>query len=314
MWTAQLKNWSTNPYHSRPKISEPITVVWQQSDLSCNTRASSFCSPENVGEQGIRLIIVWLINDGVKRKDPTSLPNVSDDLFLEPKQEKQQPNNTEPRTVHTNDLRPRCQKGNLLSTVPQPSLTPASIRSLDGGSAGLASVEMRSIYRLTFTPRANFQNDLTNSQRSSQAELIQNQRTTEKNCFGLPSRFLKQRQWQTFQPSRSEISEAATDRSSFEKLRCRTAKVADPAWTWPRLSKVSKEILPNHLENFHPWTPQHPASEPRRPGSVSEDSVGSTMSSVRATSLEPCSCQNKGCEHILPLRQQSKKSTTDLAP
>ena len=40
--TSQLNNWSTNPYHSRPKISEPITVVWQQSDLSCNTRASSF--------------------------------------------------------------------------------------------------------------------------------------------------------------------------------------------------------------------------------------------------------------------------------
>ena len=29
-----------------------ITVVWQQCDHSCNTRASSFCSPENVGEQG----------------------------------------------------------------------------------------------------------------------------------------------------------------------------------------------------------------------------------------------------------------------
>ena len=34
-----------------------ITVVWQPSDLCCNTRASSFCSPENVGEQGIHLII-----------------------------------------------------------------------------------------------------------------------------------------------------------------------------------------------------------------------------------------------------------------
>ena len=29
-----------------------ITVVWQLCDHSCNTRASSFCSPENVGEQG----------------------------------------------------------------------------------------------------------------------------------------------------------------------------------------------------------------------------------------------------------------------
>ena len=37
---------------TKPKISEPITVVWQQCDHSCNTRASSFCSPENVGEQG----------------------------------------------------------------------------------------------------------------------------------------------------------------------------------------------------------------------------------------------------------------------
>ena len=95
---------------NKRKIKPTITVVWQQSDLSCNTRASSFCSPENVGEQGIQLIIVLLINDGVKRKDPTSLPNVSDDLFLEPKQEKQQPNNTEPRTVHRNDLHPVNQR------------------------------------------------------------------------------------------------------------------------------------------------------------------------------------------------------------
>ena len=76
----------------------------------------------------------------------------------------------EPWTVHTNDLHPRCQIGNLLSTVRQPSLTPTSIRSLDGGSAGLASVEMRSMYRLTFTSRANFQKDPTNSHKSSRAE------------------------------------------------------------------------------------------------------------------------------------------------
>ena len=37
---------------TKPKISEPITVVWQQCDHSCNTRAKSLCSPENVGEQG----------------------------------------------------------------------------------------------------------------------------------------------------------------------------------------------------------------------------------------------------------------------
>ena len=37
---------------TKPKISEPITVVWQLCDHSCNTRANSFCSPENVGEQG----------------------------------------------------------------------------------------------------------------------------------------------------------------------------------------------------------------------------------------------------------------------
>ena len=77
----------------------------------------------------------------------------------------------EPWTVLTIDLHTRCYKGNLLSTVRQPSWIPTSIRSLmDGGSAGLASVEMRSIYRLTFTSRANFQKDPTNSHKSSRAE------------------------------------------------------------------------------------------------------------------------------------------------
>ncbi len=33
-------------------ICIPITVVWQQRDHSCNTRAKSSCSPENVGKQG----------------------------------------------------------------------------------------------------------------------------------------------------------------------------------------------------------------------------------------------------------------------
>ena len=161
--TSQLNNWSTNPYHSRPKISEPITVVWQQSDLSCNTRASSFVP--------LRTWVLNLFQDRSKRW--TIHPCQMCLMICSWNQNKREATTTtpqEPWTVHTNDLHPRCQIGNLLSTVHQPSLTPTSIRSLDGGSAGLASVEMRSMYRLTFTSRANFQKDPTSSHKSSRAE------------------------------------------------------------------------------------------------------------------------------------------------
>ena len=68
-------------------------------------------------------------------------------------------------------LHPRCHKlGKIGSTVFQPNLAPTCIRSLDGWSAGLASVGTRSIYNWTLSSKAMFQNTLTSSHKSSRAE------------------------------------------------------------------------------------------------------------------------------------------------
>jgi len=66
-------------------------TVWQQSDLSCNMRESSFCSPENVGEQGVFMTTVRLI----KRKNHPEHPCQMCMLICS-----QMISNREPKTEH----------------------------------------------------------------------------------------------------------------------------------------------------------------------------------------------------------------------
>ena len=65
---------------------------------------------------------------------------------------------------------PRCKGGNLGKTSIHPRALPTSIRSLDGWSAGLASVEILSIYKFTLRSKAHLQKTETNSHMSSRAE------------------------------------------------------------------------------------------------------------------------------------------------
>ena len=62
-----------------------ITVVLAAKWSWLQHTSKLFCSPENVGEQGVSLILLNLFQDRSKRMDHTSLSNVFDDLFMEPK-------------------------------------------------------------------------------------------------------------------------------------------------------------------------------------------------------------------------------------